>query len=77
MTSQSELRKAFENVAGHLANLELVQSLVEAALAEDITLDKSIYFLQERTKENDVTVQTDIRILINEIEHLRREKSSS
>lgn len=76
MTSQSELRKAFENVAGHLANLELIQSLVEEALAENFTLDRSIHFLRERTQENDVTVQTDIRILINEIEHLRREKSS-
>ncbi len=75
MTSQSELRKAFENVAGHLANLELIQSLVEEALAEVITLDESIRFLKEKTQENDVTVQTDIRILINEIEHLRREKS--
>jgi polyhydroxyalkanoate synthesis regulator phasin len=77
MTSQSKLRKAFENVAGHIANLELVQSLVKEALAEEATLDDTIRFLRERTQEAEVTIQTDIRILINEIEHLRREKSSS
>jgi len=70
------LLAAFENVAGHISNLELVKEWIEEMLSEKLSLEDSVAKLRERSAQEDVTVMTDIRILINEIEHISREKTS-
>ncbi|MFW9919547.1 MAG: hypothetical protein ACFFED_08110 [Candidatus Thorarchaeota archaeon] len=76
MTSRPILLVAFENAAGHIANLEIVKQWVDELLSEGLPLAECILNLQERSMEEDVTFRTDIRILINEIEHISREKTS-
>ena len=76
MASRPILAVAFENVAGHISNLETVKEWVDELLSEKLSLEECIAQLRERSAERDVTFGTDIRILINEIEHISREKAS-
>ncbi len=76
MTSRPILLVAFENVAGHISNLEIMKQWINEAISEKLSLEESIAKLKERSAEEDVTFGTDIRILINEIEHIAREKAS-
>jgi hypothetical protein len=76
LTSQDILRTAFQNVAGHISNLEIVKQWVEELLSEPTSLENCINDLKSKSEKEDVTFRTDIRILINEIEHLSREKTS-
>ena len=76
MTSLTILSIAFQNVAGHISNLEVVKKWVEEIIAAQASLENSISELRSRSEQEDVTFRTDIRILINEIEHLSREKTS-
>ena len=76
MDSRPILLVAFENTASHISNLETVKEWIDELLSEKLPLNECILKLQERSAEQDVTFRTDIRILINEIEHISREKSS-
>ena len=76
MTSQNLLLTAFHNIAGHISNLERIKQWIEEIVAQQSTVDESIKELRARSEKEDVTYRTDIRILINEIEHLSREKGS-
>ncbi len=76
MTSRPILLVAFENVAGHISNLDIVKQWIDEIISENLSLEESITKLKDRSTEEDVTFGTDIRILINEIEHIAREKTS-
>jgi len=76
MNSQAILLTAFQNVAGHISNLEQVRLWVEDIVSEQTSLADSISELRAKAEKEDVTFMTDIRILINEVEHLSREKTS-
>ncbi len=76
MTPQTILLTAFQNVAGHISNLEIVRKWIDEIVADGISIDTGVTELRSRAEKEDVTFQTDIRILINEIEHLSREKTS-
>ena len=66
----SVIRTAFENVAAHISNLETVKELVDTLESEDLSLTESITRLEEEIENAEVTLRTDIRILINECRHL-------
>ncbi|UCH03572.1 MAG: hypothetical protein JSW05_08195 [Candidatus Thorarchaeota archaeon] len=76
MSSDEILLLAFENVAGHLANLDSIRSLVQKLTGHGHTTDKVIQMLEGKMEEAEVTLRTDLRILINEIRHVTRGKFS-
>ena len=75
MTS-SVIRIAFDNVAAHISNLETVKIIVDDLESENLSFDAVIETLQKKIEDAEVTLRTDIRILINECLHLERRKSS-
>lgn len=66
----SLIRTAFENVASHISNLETAKKLVDTLESEDLTSTELIERLQKELEDTEVTLKTDIRILINECRHL-------
>jgi hypothetical protein len=76
MSSDEILHLAFENIAGHLANLDSIRSLVEELPGHGHSIDEAIQTLERRVEDAEVTLRTDLRILINEIRHVMRGKFS-
>jgi hypothetical protein len=76
MVSKNPLQLAFENVAGHITNLEEVRDLIQELIEEDLTITECITQLEHKMHNSEVTLVTDIRILINKVHHMSREKSS-
>jgi hypothetical protein len=67
----SSVRVAFEKIAGHISNLDLMSELVEEVVKSTTSLDAAIENLEDRLTDAEVTLRTDIRILINECRHLK------
>lgn len=65
------LRTAFENVIAHISNVDEVGELVNDLEKRDEPVDRSIHVLEKMAEDAEVTLRTDIRILINECRHLR------
>ena len=76
MTSDEMLHLAFERIAGHLANLDSIRSLVQEITGQSHSIDETIQTLEGKMEEAEVTRRTDLRILINEIRHVMRGKFS-
>ena len=72
----SDIRAAFDNIASHISNLETVKKIVDDLESEDLSFDAIIEILQKKIEDAEVTLRTDIRILINECRHLESRKSS-
>ena len=72
----SDIRAAFDNIASHISNLETVKTIVDDLESEDLSFDAIIEILQKKIEDAEVTLRTDIRILINECRHLESRKSS-
>ena len=72
----SHIRAAFDNIASHISNLETVKTIVNDLESEDLSFDAIIEILQKKIEDAEVTLRTDIRILINECRHLERRKSN-
>ena len=72
MSSDETLLLAFENIAGHLANLDSIRSLVQELTGCGHTISETIQLLEGKMEETEVTLRTDLRILINEIRHIMR-----
>ena len=72
----SDIRAAFDNIASHISNLETVKTIVDDLESEDLSFDAIIEILQKKIEDAEVTLRTDIRILINECHHLERRKSN-
>lgn len=72
----SVIRTAFDNIASHISNLETVKIIVDDLESENLSFDTVIETLQKKIEDAEVTLRTDIRILINECRHLERRKSS-
>ena len=75
MNSIEVLRQSFEQVAGHLANLELVQSIVAETTKKGGSIEDIIQMLENKMNDSEVTLRTDLRILVNEIRHMARKSS--
>jgi hypothetical protein len=69
MTS-SVLRTAFERVAPHISNLDEMKMLVDEVEKKTRSLESVLSELESRLEGAEVTLRTDIRILINECRHL-------
>ncbi len=70
-------RLAFENIASHLANLSTIRELLDSSIRDAHSLTQLIDQLEMiGRKQLDVTIQTDIRILINEILHILSSKKA-
>ena len=72
----SVIRTAFDNVASHISNLDTIRSLVDELESEKLTTDALIDTLQNKIEDAEVTLRTDIRILINECRHLESRMKS-
>ncbi len=73
---QEIIRSAVDNVAAHIFNLSALQMAVDEFVTECISIDSVVRDLESRMDEVEITLRTDMRILINEIQHLRKRKSS-
>ena len=71
------IRTAFERIAGHMANLDRVRGVVEQVIRSASNLEEAIGLLRREPVGEDITLMTDIRILINEIEHMVRRRELS
>jgi hypothetical protein len=66
----SILRTAFEKVAPHMSNLDMIKELVAEIEKKTDSLEFVLKELESRQEDAEVTLRTDIRILINECRHL-------
>ncbi|MFW9962118.1 MAG: hypothetical protein ACFFCX_01015 [Candidatus Sifarchaeia archaeon] len=73
----SILRIAFESVAPHISNLETVKMLVEEIEKKAHSLESILSELESILDDAEVTLRTDIRILINECRHLSSRTTST
>jgi hypothetical protein len=71
----SILRTAFENVRTHICNIDSIRELVQELDDLDESVDLIIKRLETKSDGAEVTLRTDIRILINECRHLQSKMS--
>ncbi|MFX0108023.1 MAG: hypothetical protein ACFE7R_07055 [Candidatus Hodarchaeota archaeon] len=76
MNADDILLSAFENIAGHLTNLDLIRTKVNELTGHDYSIEEIIHLIEGEMEAMDVTIRTDLRILINEIRHLMIRMSS-
>ncbi len=74
MNLEALIQQAFERSAPHISNLDVMQSLVERIMKQASSPNEAIELLEDRAREADVTLRTDIRILVNEIRHTLRQR---
>ena len=72
----SIIRTAFDNIATHISNIDEIRAIVNELESKDLRTDAIIEVLQEKSEHAEVTLRTDIRILINECRHLESRMSS-
>ncbi len=72
----SVVRIAFDNIASHISNLDTMKTIVDELESEAIPIEAVVEILQKKLEDAEVTLRTDIRILINECRHLESRKSS-
>jgi hypothetical protein len=70
--TDSILKTAFENVAAHISNLDSIREMIDELENQNEPSDRIISILEKRSEDAEVTLRTDIRILINECRHLMR-----
>ncbi|MCJ7817826.1 MAG: hypothetical protein MUP60_03145 [Candidatus Thorarchaeota archaeon] len=69
--NESIIRTAFDNIAPHISNIDSIRAIVEELESEDLSIDAVVETLQKMIEDAEVTLRTDIRILINECRHLK------
>jgi len=74
--TDSVIRSAFDNIASHISNIDTIRTIVDELESENQPIDAVIETLQKKIEDAEVTLRTDIRILINECRHLESRKSS-
>ena len=74
--TDSVIRTAFDNITSHISNIDIVRSLVDDLESENLTTAAVIDALQKKIEDGEVTLRTDIRILINECRHLESRKKN-
>jgi hypothetical protein len=68
--TDSILKTAFDNIAMHISNLGSIRQLIEELENLNKPIDYIISVLEMKSEDAEVTLRTDIRILINECRHL-------
>lgn len=76
MTSKSILQLAFDQVVSHICNLEEIRILVQDISGLEKTTLEIVQLLNNHMETAEVTLRTDLRILLNEIRHIMTRKSS-
>ena len=78
MNFQTEFHNAFEIVTPYITNLDTISSVIQQLSKERHSLHTSVVLFEKKKGNVDITLRTDIHILINEIKHiLRVEKRKS
>jgi hypothetical protein len=72
----SILKTAFDNTAAHISNIESIRKLIEELEDQNNHIDNIIIILEKKSEDAEVTLRTDIRILINECRHLTRKMTN-
>lgn len=72
MASVSLVNSAFENIAAHITNLSMLRDIMEDILSNCNNIEEITLRLEERKEYAEVTLRTDIQILVNEILALLR-----
>ena len=75
MGSIQLIQLAFENVLAYLSNTAVMKNLVQELSSETDSAPDFLDMLYDRVNNAEVTLKTDIRILLNEIERLQRKES--
>ena len=70
------IRSAFDNVAAHISNIAALQIAVDELMNECVSIDSVMHDLESKMDGVEITLRTDMRILINEIQHLKERNSS-
>ena len=69
------LHDAFENVGAHIANLDDLRNLIASLLTRLNSYQEFIQELNSQMESAEITMRTDIRILINEMQRILRQES--
>jgi hypothetical protein len=68
--SHSIIRVAFQRVAPHASNIQRLREITEVIAGNSEAPEEIVARLRSIMVHEDITVRTDIRILINEIRHI-------
>ena len=74
MDVETILNLAFENTGAYLSDLEQVRGLIQEVSAKTKSIDDMFHLLETKMEESEVSLRTDIRILLNEIRHLSKKR---
>ena len=74
--NESVIRTSFDNIATHISNIDAIRTIVSEIESENLPIDIVIESLQKKVEDVEVTLRTDIRILINECRHLKSRMNS-
>jgi hypothetical protein len=77
LSSQELLQRAFENIGAYVMNLDAIRDFVENLMSQTTSSEDALNMLETKLEEAEVTLQTDIRILLNEFRHLSTMRQSS
>lgn len=75
MTSKSILQLAFDKVAPHITNLDTIRTMIQDISGDVKSAPEIVQLLEECMETAEVTLRTDLRILLNEIRHIMARKS--
>lgn len=77
MNLESFIQLAFGNIAAHIANLETLRFLIQELGAETESIEQFIQSILSKMETAEVTLRTDIRILVNEVRRLVIKKENN
>ncbi len=77
MNLESFIQLAFGNIASHIANLETLRVLIQELGTETESIEQFIQAILSKMETAEVTLRTDIRILVNEVRRLVMKKESN
>jgi hypothetical protein len=74
---ESVLSLAFDSSAPYITNLDTVRSLIEEAVQYATSIEDAIAYFENKIPDAEITLKTDIRILVAAIRHATRQRKSS
>ena len=75
MSASTLIQLAFENVAAHISNIDAVRDAIDRIVKGVTTSAEVVTALEEMSDCEDVTLKTDLRILLNEVRHILARES--
>ena len=68
------LRQSFENVGAYINHLDEIRDTIRRVESTADSTDRVLELLESELLNAEITLRTDIRILINEFKHLSEER---